>query len=152
VECSNFDTLQREVKIKLKSDSKNLKEKNSKDVAEDSRIDFQLTWNKNSDITSPVTDSLLRKNDKSDATDSKKSSEDLIHVSEVINMLLEVKSVTLAMNLPGDDKVRSKRDCVSSGKLYLRIVVVSIFTAILRAFAALYSASLLFTILNRIQF
>lgn len=118
-ECVNFDTLQREVKVKLKSENKNLKEKNKKDVAEDSRIDFQLIWNMRSDITSPVIDSLLRKNDKSDAIDSKKSSEDLIHVSQVTNMLLEVKSVTLAMKLPGDDKVRNKRYCLSNQKLYL---------------------------------
>jgi DNA-binding sugar fermentation-stimulating protein len=116
-ECSNFNTLQREVKVKLKSDSKNLKEKLKKDVADDSRIDFQLTWNTRSDNTSPVIDSLLRKSDKSDAIDSKKSSEDLIHVSEITNMLLEVKSVTLAMKLPGDDKVRNKRVFMSSGKL-----------------------------------
>ena len=138
-ECTTFDTLQREVKVKLKSDNKNLKEKNKKDVAEDSRIDFQLTWNTRSDITSPVTDSLLRKSDQSDASDSKKSSEDLIHVSEVTNMLLEVKSVTLAMKLPGDDKVRNKRNCMSSEKLYLRIVVVCNFTAILRASTLLHS-------------
>lgn len=117
-ECSNFDTLQREVKVKLKSDNKNLGEKLKKDVAEDSRIDFQLTWNMRSDITTPVTDSLLKKNDKSDAIDSKKSSEDLIHVSEVTNMLLEVKSVTLAMKLPVDDEVKSKRDCMNSEEPY----------------------------------
>lgn len=147
VECINFDALQREVKVKLKSDNKNLKEKKKKDAAEDSRIDFQLTWNKRSDITNPVTDSLLRKNDKSDASDSKNSSEDLIHVSEVTNMLLEVKSVTLAMKLPGDDKVRNKRDCINSEKLYLRIVVVCNFTAILRASTLLHSTLLLYCLL-----
>ena len=146
-ECSNFSTLQREVKVKLNSDGKNLIEKNKKDAAEDSRIDFQLTWNKRSDITNPVTDSLLRKNDKSDASDSKNSSEDLIHVSEVTNMLLEVKSVTLAMKLPGDDKVRNKRDCRNSEKLYLRIVVVCNFTAILRASTLLHSTLLLYCLL-----
>ena len=106
-ECSNFDILQREVRVKLKSDHKKLKEKLKKDVAEDSRIDFQLTWNTRSDIATPVTNYLRKKTDKSDAIDSKKSSEDLIHVSEFTHMLLEVKSVTLAMKLPGDNEVKT---------------------------------------------
>ena len=100
-ECVNFDTIQREVKVKLKSDN-GMKGKHKNIAAEEnSRIDFQLTWNKKSDDTNSVIDQLKTNNDASDP----KLVVDLLHTSEVTNMLLEVKSVTLAMKLPGEKKV-----------------------------------------------
>ena len=105
-ECSNFDSCQREVKVKSKPE-KSLKgiHKNDK-AAEDSRIDFQLTWNKKIDVLEPVTDSLNR--NKAEELDTKIEI-DSAETCGSIKMLLEVKSVTLAMNLPGENKVRNSR-------------------------------------------
>ena len=79
--------------------------KNDK-AAEDSRIDFQLTWNKKIDVLEPVTDSLNR--NKAEELDTKIEI-DSAETCGSIKMLLEVKSVTLAMNLPGENKVRNSR-------------------------------------------
>lgn len=105
-ECLNFDSCQREVKVKSKSE-KSLKGKHKNDkAAEDSRIDFQLTWNKRNDVPTPVTDSSNKS--KEDLLDPK-IEVDFIETCEDIKMLLEVKSVTLAMSLPGEKKVRNSR-------------------------------------------
>ena len=92
--------------MKSKSE-KSLKGKHKNDkAAEDSRIDFQLTWNKRNVIQTPVTDSSNKS--KEDLLDPK-IEVDFIETCEDIKMLLEVKSVTLAMNLPGEMKVRNNR-------------------------------------------
>lgn len=109
-ECLNFDSCQREVKVKSKTE-KSLKGKQKTDkAAEDSRIDFQLTWNKKIDTLDPVIDSLNRNKDEELDTKIEIDLKDTIDTCENIKMLLEVKSVTLAMNLPGENKVRNSKN------------------------------------------
>lgn len=113
----NFSSLQREVKVLLKSNNPG-KEKQKE--TEDSRIDFELTWNSDSPTSElivtepPVQMKNTRKKAKipTAITSTSVQKEDPLSVENIIQrnttsntMLLEVKSVTLAMKLPGQEQV-----------------------------------------------
>ena len=104
----NFTTLQREVKVTLKP-VKTLKGKQKE--AEDSRIDFQLTWDSDSstrrtiESEPPIQEKNSRKKAKTITTIQKDASIDSLMSVKSSSMLLEVKSVTLSAKLPGDNQV-----------------------------------------------
>lgn len=103
--CKNFSLLQREKKVTLRA-NKNLKGKKAE--AEESRIDFQLTWNKSP--SHDVEESLDVNQGSTEPTqkNKKNSKNNPVPTTESIEklMLLEVKSVTLAMRSSDNEEVR----------------------------------------------
>ena len=112
----NFSSLQREVKVILKP---NKPVKGKQKETEDSRIDFQLTWDGDTSTSqstvaeTPTKEKNTRKKAKTTTatvtTVQIDSPEESITQQEIPGntMLLEVKSVTLAMKLPGQKQVRT---------------------------------------------
>jgi hypothetical protein len=107
--CKNFSSLQREKKVILRA--KNCIH-GKKAEAEESRIDFQLTW-----VKSPLHDDEERldvdqgsteptQKDKSKIRRSPMPITESTKESILKLMLLEVKSVTLAMRSSDDEEVR----------------------------------------------
>lgn len=121
--CKNFSSLQREKKVILRG-NKSLKGKKAE--AEESRIDFQLTWDANPlhdveesvDVDQGSTEPIQKSISKSKSKTKSKNEISPTPTTESTQklMLLEVKSVTLAMRSSDDEEVWHSQ---SSLTLYL---------------------------------
>jgi hypothetical protein len=136
--CKNFSSLQREKKVTLKANS-SLKGK--KADAEESRIDFQLTWDKNSfhddedslDVDQGSTEPTQKGKRKMKSNPIPITESTVESVQKV--MLIEVKSVTLAMRSSDDEEVRhpqsSQTLCRISPMCLIRYLSTSIGSCLL---------------------
>ena len=118
--CKNFSSLQREKKVILRG-NKSLKGKKAE--AEESRIDFQLTWDANPlydveesvDVDQGSTEPIQKSISKSKSKTMSKNEINPTPTTESTQklMLLEVKSVTLAMRSSDDEEVRHSQSSLT---------------------------------------